>query len=108
MSIIKRNHNLPGKFSLFDDLFSRDLMNWGLENNSETNTTIPAANIKETNENYEVEIAAPGMSKDDFRIELEGNKLTISSEKTNEWKDSENERYTQREFSYQSFQRTFN
>ncbi|MFL5789843.1 MAG: Hsp20/alpha crystallin family protein [Flavisolibacter sp.] len=108
MSIIKRNHNLPGMFSLFDDLFSRDLMNWGLENNSETNTTIPAANIKETNENYEVEIAAPGMSKDDFRIELEGNKLTISSEKTNEWKDSENERYTQREFSYQSFQRTFN
>ena len=108
MSVIKKNYNYPGMFNLFDDFFSREFMNWGLDNNSETNTTIPSANIRETNENYEVEIAAPGMNKNDFSVELEGNKLTIRSERKNEWQNNENERYLQKEFSYQSFQRTFN
>jgi HSP20 family protein len=52
-------------------------------------------------------MAAPGMTKKDFKVELDGNMLTISSEKTNETQN-ENEKYTRREFSYQSFQRTFN
>jgi|SRR3954453_1647541 HSP20 family protein len=108
MSLAKRNgwlfNDMP---TLFNDMFTRDLWNWGLENNSSTNTTIPAINLKETNDNFEVEVAAPGMSKKDFKIELNGNMLTISSEKTNEWQDNENEKYTRKEFSYQSFQRTF-
>ena len=107
-SIVKRSawpfNDMPG---LFNDFFSRDLWNWGLENNSSTNTTIPAINVKETNENYEVELAAPGMEKKDFKIELNGNMLTISSEKQGEWEDKDGERYSRREFSYQSFQRTF-
>jgi len=108
MSIVKRNgwlfNDTP---TFFNDFFSRDLWNWGLENNSSTNTTIPAINVKETNDNFEVEVAAPGMTKKDFKVELNGNMLTISSEKQNEWQENENERYTRREFSYQSFQRTF-
>jgi HSP20 family protein len=108
MSILKRNgwlyNDMP---TFFNDFFSRDLWNWGLENNSSTNTTIPAINVKETNDNFEVEVAAPGMTKKDFKIELNGNMLTISSEKQNEWQENENEKYTRREFSYQSFQRTF-
>jgi HSP20 family protein len=106
MSIIKRNEFFPG-LSLFDDFFTRDLWNWGPSNNSSTNTTIPLVNIKETNENFEVEMAAPGMKKEDFKVELDGNVLTITSEKRdgNEVKDGE--RYTRREFSYQSFQRSF-
>ena len=79
MSMIKRNDYFPA--SIFDGLLSRDLMNWGLNNNSSTNTTIPAVNIKETNEGFVVEMAAPGMTKDDFNIELDGDLLTISSEK---------------------------
>lgn len=93
--------------SIFDDLFNRDLINWGLVNNSATNTTLPSVNIRETNDNFIVEMAAPGMTKEDFKIELDGNLLTISSEKEdrNEMKDGE--KYTRQEFSYQSFQRSF-
>ena len=108
MSIVKRGgwpySDMPG---LFNDFFSRDLWNWGLENNSTTNTSIPSINVKETNNHYEVELAAPGMEKKDFKIELNGNMLTISSERQSEWEDKEDERYTRREFSYQSFQRSF-
>jgi HSP20 family protein len=82
-------------------------LNWGLANNSSTNTTIPAINIAETPDNFEVEMAAPGMTKNDFRVELDGNRLTISSEKNEEKELKEGERYTRKEFSYQSFQRTF-
>lgn len=104
MSIIRRNELFP---SLFDDFFSRDLWNLGASNNSSTNTTIPAVNIRETNENFEVEMAAPGMTKNDFKVELDGTMLTISSEKNQETEQREGERYTRKEFSYQSFQRTF-
>ena len=108
MSVVKRSgwpfSDMPG---LFNDFLSRDLWNWGLENNSSTNTSIPAINVKEANDHYEVELAAPGMEKKDFKIELNGNMLTISSERQSEWEDREDERYTRREFSYQSFQRSF-
>ena len=97
----------PNMSSLFDDLLPRELWNWGLSNNSVTNTTLPAVNIRETNENFEVEMAAPGMNKNDFKIELDGNTLTISSERKNDWQEREGERYTRREFSYESFKRTF-
>lgn len=106
MSIIKRNEVFPA-LSLFDDFFSRDLWNWNMNNNSSTDTTIPLVNIKETNENFEVEMAAPGMNKEDFKVELDGTVLTITSEKRNEQEVKEGERYSKREFSYQSFQRSF-
>ena len=106
MSIIKRNEFFPG-LSFFDDVFSRDLWNWGANNNSSTNTTIPMVNIKEDNDNFLVEMAAPGMEKNDFKVELDGNVLTITSEKQNENEVKEGERYSRREFSYQSFQRSF-
>jgi HSP20 family protein len=108
MTLVKRNGNLLNPLPmLFDDFFNRDLFNWGNSNFSDTNTTIPAVNIKETAENYEVEVAAPGMTKKDFKVELDGNSLTISSERTNQMEENEGERYTRKEFSYQSFQRTF-
>ena len=106
MSIIKRNEFFPG-LGLFDDFFTRDLLNWGQNNNSLTNTTIPLVNIRETSDNFEVEMAAPGMNKEDFKIELDGNVLTISSDKKDENEINEGHRYTRREFSYQSFQRMF-
>jgi HSP20 family protein len=107
MSIIKRNQ-FPLMSNLFDDFFTRDLSGWGLNNRSETNTTIPAVNIRESNDNFEVEMAAPGMNKEDFKVELDGNQLTISSERTKELQDSgEQQRYSRQEFSYESFQRSF-
>jgi HSP20 family protein len=108
MSIVKRNTNwfndMPG---LFSDRFSNDIFNWGLSNFSNTNTNIPAVNIKETGDAFEVEMAAPGMSKADFKVELDNNLLTISSEKKTQNEEKNGNQYTRREFSYQSFQRSF-
>lgn len=107
MTLVKRNGSLLNPLNvLYDDFFNRDLFNWGNSNFSDTNTTIPAVNIKETPENYEVEVAAPGMTKNDFKIELDGNSLSISSERTQQNEENEGERYARKEFSYQSFQRT--
>jgi HSP20 family protein len=108
MSIVKRNGDLfqtmPG---FFNDFLTKDFSNWGLSNNSNTNTTIPAVNIRETSENFVVEMAAPGMKKDDFKIELDGTFLTINSEKEDQYEEKDGEKYSRKEFSYQSFQRTF-
>ncbi len=107
MNIIRRNGiGLPTVPSLFDDFFSRELFNWGNNNFSANRTTVPAVNIHETDSQYEVEVAAPGMDKKDFQVSLEGNLLTISSTKTAESEKTE-KGYTRREFSYQSFQRAF-
>ena len=109
MKFVKRNGNSLNNFpTIFDDFLNRDLVNWGLNNFSDTNTTIPAVNIKETPDDYVVEVAAPGMTKKDFRVQLEGNTLTIGSEKTSRKEEGEDVRYISREFSYQSFSRTFN
>ena len=106
MSLIRRNNLFPAVQNLFDDFLTRDFAHLAMENSS-TNTTIPAVNIKETSENFEVEMASPGMKKEDFKIELENNQLTISSERETEEEEKEDNRYTKKEFSYQSFQRTF-
>ncbi|MCJ8155737.1 Hsp20/alpha crystallin family protein [Chryseobacterium sp. SSA4.19] len=109
MSIVKRNNGsmLPASpRALFDDFFSRELFNWGNTNFSSTLTTVPSVNIRESDENFEVEVAAPGMEKKDFTITLEGNLLTISSSRKNETEENKDQ-YTRREFSYQSFRRSF-
>jgi HSP20 family protein len=98
---------LPTFPRLFDDFFTRDIFDWGSRNFSLTNTTIPAVNILETSDGFKVEMAAPGMDKKDFQIELNNELLTISSKR--EWQEEvqEGQNYTRREFSYQSFQRSF-
>lgn len=108
MTLTRRNGNLTNSFpSLFDDWFSRDLLDWNNSNFSNTGTTLPAVNVKETPETFEVEMAAPGMKKEDFKVELNNNVLTISSEQRNEHEEKENDKYSRKEFSYQSFQRSF-
>lgn len=90
----------------FDDVFGCDLFNWENNNFSTTSTTLPSVNIKETEENYEVEVAAPGMNKEDFKVTLDNGELLIASSRQNQV-NTEEENYTRREFSYQSFQRCF-
>ena len=107
MSLIKRNGNqMPMMGSFFDDFFSRDLFDWNNSNFS-NGSTLPAVNIKETAENFEVEMAAPGMKKEDFNVTLDNNILTISATQKHENEEKDGERYSRREFSYQSFQRRF-
>jgi HSP20 family protein len=106
MALIRRNQNLPGFSNIFDDFLSNDWSEWGLKNYSRTNTTIPSVNIKENNDNFIIEVAAPGLEKSDFSIEVNQGTLKISSEKRGE-SDVKEESYSRREFSYQSFCRSF-
>ena len=108
MTLAKRNGNLINSLpALFDDFFSKDLFDWSNSNFSMEGTTVPAVNVKETAESFVVEMAAPGMKKEDFKVELNNNVLTISSELKHENEQKENERWTRKEFSYQTFQRSF-
>ncbi len=101
---LARFNNYP---SLFDQLFDTDMFDWSNRNYSETNTTVPSVNIKENADAFNVEMAVPGFDKKDFKIALDHNVLTISSEKKVENETKEGERFTRHEYSYQSFSRSF-
>ncbi len=107
MNLIKRNTDnwLP---SIFDDMFKTDWMDNGNNGMSRIGTSVPAVNIAENDESFILEVAAPGMSKKDFNLELDNGVLTISSEVKKEDEKKENGgRFTRREFSYTSFKRAF-
>lgn len=102
MNLIKRN-TVPFP-SIIDELLKPDWLG-GMQN---FNANIPAVNIKETNTNFGIELAAPGKTKEDFNIEIDHNVLTISSEEKTEKEENDNQgKYTRREFSYSSFRRAF-
>ena len=86
--------------SIFNDFFDNDWM-------VKANATAPAINVIESDKDYKVEVAAPGMTKEDFKIHInEDNDLVISMEKKNETKEEDkgNKKYLRREFSYSKFQ----
>ncbi len=84
-----------------------DILNGDFTNNAGTGRFIPAVNIKETNNSISLMLAAPGFKKEDFKIALDHNQLTISSEQKSENVESEEGKFTRREYSYSSFSRTF-
>ena len=104
MMPVRRTQNwLP---SIFNDFFDNDWM-------VKANATAPAINVFETEKEYKVELAAPGMTKEDFNVHIdEENNLVISMEKKTESKEERNKdekregRYLRREFSYSKFQQT--
>ena len=102
MAITRFSRNFP---SLIDQFLEGDLMDWGNTNYSTTNTTLPRVNIRENNDEFLIDVAAPGMKKSDFKINYDNGKLTISSNIEDQIQDDEH--YMRREFSYQSFQRSF-
>ena len=104
MSLVRFSNQLP---TVFDRFFEGDLFDWSNRNFSLTNTTLPSVNIKENADLFTVEVAAPGLEKGDFKLELNNDLLTISSEKKVETETKDGERFTKREFSYQSFTRSF-
>ncbi|HJH65990.1 MAG TPA: Hsp20/alpha crystallin family protein [Bacteroides mediterraneensis] len=86
--------------SIFNDFFDNDWM-------VKANATAPAINVVESDKDYKVEVAVPGMTKDDFNIHLgEENELVISMEKKTENENKENKKYLRREFSYSKFQQS--
>lgn len=90
-----------------DDFLNDNFFNWPTRMNLSNN--LPRVNITETDDQFTVEMAAPGMKRDDFNVELDNDLLMISSEisRTNEDKDEKNTACTRREFSYESFRRSF-
>ena len=98
MPIRKSQNWLPG---IFNDFFGNEWV-------TKANATAPAINIFESENAYEVEVAAPGLTKDDFKIRIdEDNQLIVSMEKKQEQKEDKKEgRYLRREFSYTQFQQT--
>lgn len=104
MALMKFQDQFP---SMFNRFFENDLFDWSTRNFSDTNTTLPSVNIREDENGFEVDMAAPGFEKKDFKIELLNNLLTISSEKKVETETKEGQQFTRQEFSYQSFNRSF-
>ncbi|HEX4959065.1 MAG TPA: Hsp20/alpha crystallin family protein [Lacibacter sp.] len=104
MTMIKVNHPAQRNLNSFIDEFFNELPAFGRNIN---NLFTPAVNIVENNEAYHLELMAPGRNKEDFSIAIDKNLLTISYEKKEETKQ-EDVKTVRREFSFQSFKRSFN
>jgi len=98
---VKRRETLP---TVFDDFF-KPWREW-FDNGWERIATIPAVNVTEDNQSFRITMAAPGLKKEDFKIDIDGNLITISAEKTTK-KEEKEEKYTRNEYNYTSFSRTF-
>ena len=105
MTLARFNDNVLPSF--FNRFFEGDLMDWNTSNFAGSNMTLPAVNIRENSDEFIIDVAAPGMAKENFTIHYDNGRLTISSEKREEKKEKKEETYTRREFSHMSFQRTF-
>lgn len=108
---MRRNRMYPEIPSLFNEFFNGDFFNGEVFDSRNFDSlgegsTLPSVNIMDTENSFEIEVAAPGMTKKDFKIELNNNILTISSENEDS-KEDRDENYTRKEFSYQSFLRSF-
>lgn len=107
-SIAKKNGHMTSRMpSLLNDFFADDFfrspfMPWRSEV-----ATLPSVNIKETPEAFQIQVAAPGMKRDDFKVELDNNILSISSEQQAQNEENNQDNYMRREFSYQAFERNF-
>lgn len=109
MTLIRYKSNpndlrFPSFYNVFDNFFGNDL--GGVS--TKAAATLPAVNIKESKEAFQIEVAAPGLTKKDFEIEVENDVLKISSKKEEKHEEkAEDGTYSKREFSYHSFRRVF-
>ncbi len=97
----KRVENFP---TLFDDFFKpwREWFDMGWDKVS----TVPSVNVTEADKEYKISVAAPGLQKDDFKVNVDGNMITISAERSTRSEEKE-EKFTRKEYNYTSFSRTF-
>lgn len=107
MSLVKSNQPKPlvGRRNWIENFFSETddfLKSWDWNLSSD----VPAVNVREEDKNYVIEVAAPGMKKEDFKVELDNGVLMIGA-KAEESKEEKDNGYVRREFSYRNFQRSF-
>jgi HSP20 family protein len=105
MNLVKFNNDrsntlMPGFNDVFDSIFNDTFFNDRMV------ARVPAVNISETENNYHVELVAPGLKKEDFKLNLERNVLTISVKQLSE-QNGDVKNYSKREYSYSSFVRSF-
>lgn len=105
MNLIKRNGGLSPLPSLLSDWYDTDSFFSSMLPELKA-ANLPSINIKEDEGKFALEVAAPGMSKNDFKININNNILEISADKKEEKKD-EGKNYVRREFNYTSFVRSF-
>lgn len=104
MNTLMKSPRFPAFTSLLEDFWGSD---FGLRNPFGNSDQLPAVNIKETDQNFEIEVAAPGFHKEDFKVDIDSQRrLTITAESKRETED-EKASFARREFSYSSFTRTF-
>lgn len=103
MTLIKYNDLFP---RFFDDHFTKEVDNWFTQGERHI-ASLPAVNVKEDNSAYQVEVAVPGMKKEDFKVELDNDNLKISANTEESSEEENNVNYSRREFSFRSFERSF-
>lgn len=103
MAIVKRSDRLPFFRSALSDLLHTDAF---FDHDFFRKDLFPAVNVEETDNAFALEMAVPGLKKEDFRIEVENGVLTVSGESKQE-KEEKDKKYTRKEFSYSSFSRSF-
>lgn len=101
-TLMRKNPDLFG--GLMENLWNEN--NWMKQSEFNKSLSIPAVNIKETETHYQLEVAAPGLSKEDFNVEVKEGILKLSVSKNVE-SEEKSEKYTRKEFCFQKFQRNF-
>lgn len=96
----------PWRPSIIDRFFEGE-MDYDKTDFAGVNSTMPAINIKENADGFMIEVAAPGMRKEDFQVNYDNGRLLISAEHNNENHQKDGEKITRQEFRYGSFQRSF-
>jgi len=108
MDLLPKIGSIPNSHSLLEDFFPRDIMGWNFKNFTDIGNTMPSVNLSETEREYQINLAAPGMKKEDFKVEIEDKTISIASEKEERFEESDEKgNYTRKEFNYSSFHRSF-
>lgn len=107
MNLVRWNNTTPARSpltTLFDDFFNTSIADIV---GTDFTTNQPSVNVVEEADRYVIEVAAPGINKSDFNVEVDKDQLIISAEHAKEETDGEKGKFTRREYNYSSFKRNF-
>lgn len=99
--------NQPGSMFPYRNLLNGMLNDFSNFSGADSRASIPAVNVQETKEAFQLDVAAPGLQKEHFSVNVNGRILTISAESKQENNGSEDSKWTRKEFGYTSFARSF-
>ncbi|MCB0561610.1 MAG: Hsp20/alpha crystallin family protein [Lewinellaceae bacterium] len=105
MSLVRYNPFATKSVSnFFDDVFNRNITDFF---GSDFSASTPSVNVVETENSYRVEVAAPGLEKEDFEVSIDNGFLNISAKKEHQEEVKDGDKYMRREFNFSSFTRSF-